>query len=118
MKTVANVLGVSLPVSPSDAKASPSRVGRISQRGIPSCCRPFANSWMLGRPMAIGGSLPFSTGTSEPPIFPSSIANGFIASWPDHAMIVEKHTAGRIGRVHDGKVMAMRYNLRLLLGRP
>jgi transposase InsO family protein len=29
-----------------------------------------------------------------------------------HAMILEKHTAVRIGRVHDGKVMVMRSNLR------
>ncbi len=30
----------------------------------------------------------------------------------NHAMILEKHTAVRIGRVHDGKVMVMRSNLR------
>ncbi|MBX4899732.1 MULTISPECIES: IS3 family transposase [Rhizobium] len=30
----------------------------------------------------------------------------------NHAMILEKHTAMRIGRVHDGKVMVMRSNLR------
>lgn len=30
----------------------------------------------------------------------------------NHAMILEKHTAVRIGPVHDGKVMVMRSNLR------
>ncbi len=30
----------------------------------------------------------------------------------NHAMIFEKHTAVRKGRVHDGKVMVMRSNLR------
>lgn len=30
----------------------------------------------------------------------------------NHAMILEKHTAVRKGRVHDGKVMVMRSNLR------
>ncbi|MDR7144696.1 hypothetical protein J2X43_002905, partial [Rhizobium sp. BE258] len=30
----------------------------------------------------------------------------------NHAMILEKHTAVRIGRAHDGKVMVMRSNLR------
>ena len=30
----------------------------------------------------------------------------------NHALILEKHTAVRKGRVHDGKVMVMRSNLR------
>lgn len=30
----------------------------------------------------------------------------------NHAMILEKHTAVRKGRIHDGKVMVMRSNLR------
>jgi transposase InsO family protein len=30
----------------------------------------------------------------------------------NHAMLLEKHTAVRKGRLHDGKVMVMRSNLR------
>ena len=30
----------------------------------------------------------------------------------NHAMLLEKHTAVRKGRIHDGKVMVMRSNLR------
>jgi len=30
----------------------------------------------------------------------------------NHAMLLEKHTAARKGRIHDGKVMIMRFNLR------
>lgn len=83
-----------------------------ASRTMSSCCLPFASWWMPGQLIVIDGSLPFSTDSGGAPDQPAVNRKRVHRIMANHAMILEKHTAVRKGRVHDGKVMVMRSNLR------
>lgn len=82
MKTVADVLGVSRSNLAERLKGKCKPRGSYLKADDAELLPAIRKLVDARRPMAIGGSLPFSTGSGEPPICPSSIASEFIASWP------------------------------------
>src|SRR3954449_1007593 len=85
-----------------------SRAGHIANPRTTPWCSSFAAWSTSARPMAIAGSRRERDKAGEPPVNHKRV----FRIMRRNSMLLARHTGSRNGRVHDGKVIVMRSNLR------